>query len=155
MPLQTALRYHQPAWNLLFIQNKARQTCSGDLFTSQAISSYIMTQASLPANCCCEQGKTIRSPLRAASADNAGFVPPGHQPQHLRHVFRGRGGLGRAWGAGAGLRAPSCPGNEGMTVMGRRAAGQSGSDPSAAHGMGSFGVWLPVLPGVLMDLGTR
>lgn len=81
VPLQTASRC-QPAPSLLFLQNKGRETCSGDLFTSRTISSYIMTQAWLPANCCSELGKTIRSSLRAASVHNAGFVPPCHQPRH-------------------------------------------------------------------------
>lgn len=81
--LQTASRC-QLAPSLLFPQNKGRETCSGDLFTSQTISSYIMTQAWLPANCCSEPGKTIRSSLRAVSAHNAGFVPPCHQPQHVQ-----------------------------------------------------------------------
>lgn len=82
MSLQTASRC-QPVPSLLFLQNKGRETCSGDLFTSRTISSYIMTQARLPANCCSEPGKTIRSPLRAASVHNAGFVPPCHQPWHV------------------------------------------------------------------------
>jgi len=83
VPLQTASRC-QPAPSLLFLQNRGRETCSEDLFTSRTISSYIMTQAWLPANCCSELGKTIRLPLRAASAHNAGFVPPCHQPQHVQ-----------------------------------------------------------------------
>lgn len=133
--LQAASRC-QPAPSLLFFQNKGRETCSGDPFTSRTISSYIMTQAWLPANCCSELGKTISSPLRAASVHNAGFVPPCHRLRHVREslahpssseVAEGEGkekppcseGMpGRAGGAGDGARlpAPSCAGAAGTAL---------------------------------------
>lgn len=135
----------QPAPSLLFFQNKGRETCSGDPFTSRTISRYIMTQVWLPANCCSEQGKTISSPL---SGRRACTMPA------LCHPATGPGMCGRAWlltrhpqrwqreegqekppsserlpprqggdparaggaGDGARLRALSCPGTAGMTV---------------------------------------
>lgn len=33
--------------------------------------------------------------------------------------------------------------------------GRGSSDPSAENGMRRFGVWLPALPGALMDLGFQ
>lgn len=190
MPLQTVSRC-QPALSLLFLQNKGRETCSGDLFTSRTISSYIMTQVWLPANCCSEQGKTIRSARRAASAHNAGFVPPCHQPWHVRaspahppssseeELAGGEGRekpLARKGSISVGAPVPGwewqprAEGRQGwspsasafLSWQGRDDGksvvvpqGRGGSDPSTENGMGSFGVWLPALPGALMDLGSR
>lgn len=188
MSLQTASRC-QPVPSLLFLQNKGRETCSGDLFTSRTISSYIMTQAQLPTNCCSEPGKTIRSPLRAASVHNAGFVPPCHQPWHVRvspahplssqeevvdgkekppaterqHLHLGacvcaeasvaaKGRGHRGWNPSAHAFLSWQRNDDGKLVVAPQ--GRDSSDPSAENGMGSFGVWLPALPGTLTDLGS-
>lgn len=187
--MQAAARC-QPAPSLLFFQNKEGETCSGDPFTSRTISSYIMTQVWLPANCCSKLGKTISSPLRAASVHNAGFVPPCHRPRHVReslaHPSSSEVAEGRGKGETAvlGEAAPAarwlCPrqGGDPCEGWGRRGwspsasaflsrhgrddgksvvapQGRDSSDPSAENGMRSFGVWLPALPGALMDLGFR
>lgn len=187
--MQTASRC-QPASSLLFLRNKGRETCSGDLFTSRTISSYIMTQVWLPANCCSEPRKTIRSPRRAASAHNAGFVPPRHQrgmceqarlicrlwrkrwQRERKSPWSWRGSTHTSVGAPApGQESPPRAGgrrrwspsasaflswqqrDDGKSVVAPQ--GRDGSDPSAENALGSFGVWLPVLPGVLTDLGSR
>lgn len=129
--MQAALRC-QPAPSLLFFQNKGRETCSGDPFTSRTISRYIMTQVWLPANCCSEQGKTISSPLRAASVHNAGFVPPCHRPLHVRESLAHPSSSEVAEGRGKGKK----PVLREAAPAARRLRPRQGGDAARAGGAG-------------------
>lgn len=110
---------------------------------------------------------------------NAGFVPPCHRPRHVREslahpssseVAEGRGtgktpelreaapapgrgscqGWGRrGWSASAGAFLSRHCRDDGKSAVAPQ--GRHSSDPSAENGMRSFGVWLPALPGALMD----